>query len=177
MSQREGTKQRVSFLSPVVSSTGTSTCAMPSHAYGCTIERKSWCACQNEGLQGLPTVGTVRAKDCMDDGTPIQLAVTIDRTTGSAVFDFEGTGPQVLGNTNAPTAVTYSAVIYALRCLVASDIPLNGGCLAPVTVKVRPLVTCPIVLPSFKHSSVAEPPTSQIFQPAESPLRTSYYQW
>lgn len=90
-----------------------------------------------KNVQGLPEVGTVQAKDYMDDGTPIQLAITIDRRTGSAMFDFEGTGCQVLGNTNAPAAVTYSAVIYALRCLVKSDIPLNGGCLAPVTVKVR----------------------------------------
>ena len=35
-------------------------------------------------------VGTVRAEDCMDDGTPICLAVTIDRGDGSAIFDFEG---------------------------------------------------------------------------------------
>ncbi len=42
--------------------------------------------------QGLPEVGTVRSEDAMDDGTPIRLAVTIDRRDGSAVFDFEGTG-------------------------------------------------------------------------------------
>jgi 5-oxoprolinase (ATP-hydrolysing) len=72
----------------------------------------------------------------MDDGTPIRLVVTIDRRSRSATFDFEGTGPQVFGNTNAPPAVTYSAVIYSLRCLVDQDIPLNGGCLAPVTIKV-----------------------------------------
>ncbi len=40
------------------------------------------------------------------------------------------------GNTNAPPAVAYSAIIYALRCLVRRDIPLNQGCLAPVTVKI-----------------------------------------
>ncbi len=28
-------------------------------------------------------------------------------------------------NHNAPPAVTYSAIIYALRCMVTSDIPLN----------------------------------------------------
>lgn len=55
----------------------------------------------------------------------VQLAVTIDRRDGSAVFDFEGTGPQVFGNTNAPPAVTYSAIIYSLRCMVHQDIPLN----------------------------------------------------
>ena len=55
----------------------------------------------------------------------LQLSVTIDRREGSAVFDFEGTGPEVYGNTNAPPAVTYSAIIYSLRCMVDQDIPLN----------------------------------------------------
>lgn len=36
-------------------------------------------------------MGTVSAEDFMDDGTPIRLAVTVDRTTRSALFDFEGT--------------------------------------------------------------------------------------
>jgi N-methylhydantoinase B/oxoprolinase/acetone carboxylase alpha subunit len=58
----------------------------------------------------------------------VQLAVTIDRRDGSAVFNFEGTGPEVFGNTNAPPAVTYSAVIYSLRCMVHQDIPLNQAC-------------------------------------------------
>lgn len=30
-----------------------------------------------------------------------------------------GTGPEVFGNTNAPPAVTHSAIIYALRCMVS----------------------------------------------------------
>ena len=41
------------------------------------------------------------------------------------MFDFAGTGPEVHGNTNAPPAVTYSAIIYSLRCMVHQDIPLN----------------------------------------------------
>jgi 5-oxoprolinase (ATP-hydrolysing) len=86
--------------------------------------------------QGLPEIGTVHSEDYMDDGTPIRLAVTIDRRNGSALFNFNGTGPQVFGNTNAPPAVTTSAVIYSLRCLVSHDIPLNGGCLKPVTIQV-----------------------------------------
>jgi 5-oxoprolinase (ATP-hydrolysing) len=32
--------------------------------------------------------------------------------------------------------VTKSAVIYCLRCLVSSDIPLNQGCLAPISFKI-----------------------------------------
>jgi len=77
-----------------------------------------------------------QALDYMDDGTPIHLTIDIDEDTGSAMFDFTGTGPQVLGNHNAPPAVTYSAVIYSLRSLVGLDIPLNQGCLAPITFNI-----------------------------------------
>ncbi|KAI0851228.1 Hydantoinase B/oxoprolinase-domain-containing protein [Daldinia vernicosa] len=78
------------------------------------------------------------AVDYMDDGTPIRLRVTIDPEKGEAEFDFEGTGPQVYGNVNAPEAITYSAIIYCLRCLISEDIPLNQGCLKPVNVKIPP---------------------------------------
>lgn len=44
---------------------------------------------------------------------------------GSAVFDFTGTGPEMFGNCNAPRAITFSAIIYCLRCMVKHDIPLN----------------------------------------------------
>ena len=65
------------------------------------------------------------------------LSCTV-RRDGSATFDFTGTGPEVYGNLNAPPAVAYSAIIYALRCMVTQDIPLNQGCLAPITVKIPP---------------------------------------
>ncbi|POR31119.1 Hydantoinase [Tolypocladium paradoxum] len=74
------------------------------------------------------------AVDYMDDGTPIQLKVTINADDGSALFDFTGTGPEVYGNWNAPVAICNSAVIYALRCMVDSDIPLNHGCIKPITL-------------------------------------------
>nr|POE75809.1 uncharacterized protein c11d3.15 [Quercus suber] len=76
------------------------------------------------------------AIDYMDDGSPIQLKVTIDSDKGEAIFDFTGTGPEVYGNTNAPEAVTYSAIIYCLRCLISEDIPLNQGCLKPIHVNI-----------------------------------------
>ena len=44
---------------------------------------------------------------------------------GSAVFDFTGTTHQVHGNCNAPRAITLSALIYCLRCMVGHDVPLN----------------------------------------------------
>ena len=76
------------------------------------------------------------AIDHLDDGTPIKLTIDIDPETGNSSFNFEGTGPQMLGNLNAPPAVTYSAVIYSLRSLVGQDIPLNQGCLAPIEFKI-----------------------------------------
>ncbi|KAE8552313.1 hypothetical protein EYB25_006207 [Talaromyces marneffei] len=76
---------------------------------------------------------TISAIDYMDDGTPIQLQVTINED-GSAIFDFTGTGPEVYGNWNAPVAICNSAVIFALRCMVDSDIPLNHGCIKPITL-------------------------------------------
>ncbi|KAL2786774.1 Hydantoinase B/oxoprolinase-domain-containing protein [Aspergillus keveii] len=80
----------------------------------------------------------VSAVDYMDDGTPIQLQVSINQENGSATFDFTGTGPEVYGNWNAPMAITNAAVIFALRCMVSSDIPLNHGCIAPITLKIPP---------------------------------------
>ncbi|ETI25000.1 hypothetical protein G647_04370 [Cladophialophora carrionii CBS 160.54] len=80
----------------------------------------------------------LQAVDYMDDGSPIALKISIDPEKGEAVFDFEGTGPEVYGNINAPEAVTYSAIIYCLRCLIDQDIPLNQGCLKPVDVRIPP---------------------------------------
>ncbi|KAF2157670.1 hypothetical protein K461DRAFT_264541 [Myriangium duriaei CBS 260.36] len=76
------------------------------------------------------------AVDYMDDGSPIKLKVSIDADKGEAEFDFTGTGPEVYANINAPEAVTYSAIIYCLRCLIKEDIPLNQGCLTPIKVKI-----------------------------------------
>ncbi|KAK3685031.1 Hydantoinase B/oxoprolinase-domain-containing protein [Podospora appendiculata] len=85
-------------------------------------------------FQGAPLF----AVDYMDDGSPIKLRITIDADKGEAVFDFAGTGPEVYGNINAPEAVSYSAIIYTLRCMISEDIPLNQGCLRPITVKIPP---------------------------------------
>lgn len=38
------------------------------------------------------------AIDFMDDGSPIKLKISIDSQRGEAIFDFEGTGPEVYGN-------------------------------------------------------------------------------
>jgi 5-oxoprolinase (ATP-hydrolysing) len=78
--------------------------------------------------------GEHRFEDALDDGTQIcvSLLVSGDRME----VDFSGTGPEVEGNLNAPRAVTVAAVIYVLRALVGEEIPLNSGCLRPVTIRI-----------------------------------------
>ncbi|XP_065520659.1 5-oxoprolinase-like, partial [Lathamus discolor] len=66
----------------------------------------------------------LEATDGLDDGSRLQLRVRL-QPEGSAVFDFSGTGPEVLGNWNAPRAVTLAAIIYCVRCMVGQELPLN----------------------------------------------------
>ncbi|OWZ31228.1 hypothetical protein LQV05_002901 [Cryptococcus neoformans] len=74
--------------------------------------------------------------DYLDDGSPIALKITIDTGSGSAIFDFEGTGPELRGNLNAPICVVHAAVIYCLRSMIGEDIPLNAGCLVPIEIRI-----------------------------------------
>ncbi|MFN7224691.1 MAG: hydantoinase B/oxoprolinase family protein [Paracoccaceae bacterium] len=70
----------------------------------------------------------------MDIGTTISVAVRVDRASRSAVVDFSGTSPQHSGNYNAPAAVARAVVLYVFRTLVGKPIPLNEGCLRPLTI-------------------------------------------
>jgi len=72
--------------------------------------------------------------DALDEGTEIRVAMRIQGERMD--IDFSGTGPQVAGNLNAPRAVTMAAVIYVLRSLVGVPIPLNSGCLRPVSIVI-----------------------------------------
>jgi 5-oxoprolinase (ATP-hydrolysing) len=72
----------------------------------------------------------------MDDGTPLKISLKINRDDASAVVDFTGTGPAGDNNFNAPRAVTTAAVLYAFRCLARTELPLNEGCLKPLTIIV-----------------------------------------
>ena len=92
----------------------------------------------NREAQVESVKAVIQAEDFMDDGTRIALQLTIDCATGCAVFDFAGTGLQVWGNTNAPLAVTNSAILYSLRCLIKEELPLNHGVLVPIEIKVEP---------------------------------------
>jgi 5-oxoprolinase (ATP-hydrolysing) len=76
--------------------------------------------------------GEHRFEDAMDDGTPIKVNITVSGQ--SATLDFAGTGPESDGNLNATSAVVRAAALYVFRSLVAENIPLNDGCLEPITI-------------------------------------------
>jgi len=82
-------------------------------------------------LRALPD-GVHSFADALDNGATIRLAVSID--CDHVTFDFTGTDGVLDGNLNANRAIVSSAVLYCLRCLIAEDIPLNAGILAPVTI-------------------------------------------
>ncbi|MEX2151676.1 MAG: hydantoinase B/oxoprolinase family protein [Steroidobacteraceae bacterium] len=92
-------------------------------------------ACVRDVIGGL---GNGHRRYEMDDGSVIEVAVTVDREAQSALIDFAGTSPQRAGNFNAPFAVCTAAVLYVFRTLVDSDIPLNEGCLRPLSIRVAP---------------------------------------
>ncbi len=77
-----------------------------------------------------------KAQEFLDNGTNLDIKITIDKTTGNAHFDFSGTDYQVNGNLNTPRAITLSAIIYCIRCMLRHDIPLNQGCLSPINVTI-----------------------------------------
>jgi 5-oxoprolinase (ATP-hydrolysing) len=114
------------------------------------------CALLKETAQKFKGELPLTAVDYMDDGSAIKLSIDISESEGTAVFDFEGTGTEAFNCLNAPIAITHSAILYCLRCLIGTDIPLNEGmllrrrhvwkariltklhtgCMEPVTVKV-----------------------------------------
>jgi len=49
------------------------------------------------------------AVDYMDDGSPIRLKISIDAEKGEAVFDFEGTGPEVYGEFSSPVPHSHAS--------------------------------------------------------------------
>ncbi|MCY2968078.1 MAG: hydantoinase B/oxoprolinase family protein, partial [Planctomycetota bacterium] len=101
-------------------------------------------------LAAIPD-GLYEFRDHLDQGSAIQVAITIEED--SAVVDFTGTGPVIQPaagsvnsgglNLNANRAIVTAAVLYVFRCLINEDIPLNSGVLAPVKLILPPCLLNP----------------------------------
>jgi 5-oxoprolinase (ATP-hydrolysing) len=72
----------------------------------------------------------------MDDGAVIQVTIRVDQAARTAMIDFTGTSGQRPGNANAPTAIARAAVLYVFRTQVDDAIPLNEGCMKPLTLVI-----------------------------------------
>jgi 5-oxoprolinase (ATP-hydrolysing) len=86
----------------------------------------------------IDRIGSGRFDYKMDNGRDLCVSITVDKEKRSATVDFTGTGKQDEGNFNSPPAVTRAAVLYVFRCLVGDDIPLNDGCMKPLTLIIPP---------------------------------------
>jgi 5-oxoprolinase (ATP-hydrolysing) len=74
-----------------------------------------------------------------DDGWGVEslpITVRIKVNNGTLAVDFTGSASQSAGCINAVRAVTHSAVLYVVRCLVGEHVPTNQGCLEPVSIFV-----------------------------------------
>jgi len=74
----------------------------------------------------------------MDNGAEVAVAVRVDRAARHVTIDFTGSSPTLPDNFNAPLPVVRAAVLYVLRTMLDDPIPMNEGCLAPVTLIVPP---------------------------------------
>ncbi|MEM8728755.1 MAG: hydantoinase B/oxoprolinase family protein [Pseudomonadota bacterium] len=70
----------------------------------------------------------------LDNGAQIQVAIKVDQAARSAVIDFTGTSAQDRFNYNAPLSICRATVLYVFRTLVGADIPMNEGCLKPLSI-------------------------------------------
>ncbi len=102
------------------------------HAYMGHV-RANAAVCMRAAIAALPD-GEHHFTDTLDSSARIACTITIDGDR--AVVDFAGTDPQLASNLNAPPAVTIAAVLYVFRTLIAKPIPLNGGCLEPIEIRI-----------------------------------------
>jgi len=86
--------------------------------------------------RALDRLGGGRFTARLDGGEEVVVEIRVDREARGARVDFTGTSAQSPGNLNAPAAVCRAAVLYAFRCLVDRDIPLNDGCLDPIELVI-----------------------------------------
>ncbi len=84
----------------------------------------------------LATLKGGHARIATDQGTAVEVTITIDNAARSAIVDFAGTSPEQETSFNAPAPVTRAAVLYVVRVLAGVPIPLNAGCLRPIDIRI-----------------------------------------
>ena len=72
----------------------------------------------------------------MDQGSWVDVKITVDRENRRARVDFSATSPEQGNNFNAPAPVTRAATLYVFRVMVNEPIPMNAGCLKPIDIVI-----------------------------------------
>jgi N-methylhydantoinase B len=95
-------------------------------------------------LRDVPE-GTYTFRDVMDDDgvtdepLPIQVAVTVRHRPKPAIeFDFAGTSPQAQGGINMVAQALRATVTYAVKAVVAPEVPINDGFDRPIRIVAPP---------------------------------------
>jgi len=86
-------------------------------------------------IGGLPD-GCMKFVDSLDDGT--EIAVSIDHKEGRLVIDFTGTAGVHPHGFNATPAIVTAAVLYVIRCVSLSELPLCDGVLRDIDLIIPP---------------------------------------
>jgi len=92
-------------------------------------------------LRAVPDGAWVGEDWLDDDGVddrPIRIRVRVEKAGDEAWFDFSGTDPEARGPLNTTPFIVCSAVYYAMKTLIAPEVPPNDGCYRPLHVVVPP---------------------------------------
>ncbi|WP_419918312.1 hydantoinase B/oxoprolinase family protein [Candidatus Poriferisocius sp.] len=94
------------------------------------------------GIEALPD-GTYTGSFVIDDDGvdptadhEVRVTLVVDGSTITA--DFAGTSTQAPGPINASVSQTTSGVLFAIRCMLAPDIPVNDGTFRPLELRLPP---------------------------------------
>ncbi|MDE0877849.1 MAG: hydantoinase B/oxoprolinase family protein [Sphingomonas bacterium] len=68
--------------------------------------------------------------------TGARVAVSVRIEGDGVVIDFAGTSAQQPDNVNAPLPIVRAACLYVMRTMLDAAVPMNDGCLRPVTIRV-----------------------------------------
>ena len=91
-----------------------------------------------------------RAEEFLDDGA--KLKVTISKLNNRLIIDFRGTSSVRSGNMNATKAIVTSVVLYVLRLVVNTSLPLNEGLMKHVKLIIPTCLLNPIFFSNTKKS-------------------------
>lgn len=74
---------------------------------------------------------------CDNDGfeKPLHVKVELFKQDGQLIVDYAGTDPSVNRGINVPLSYTTAYSSYAVKCIVAPDVPNNEGSFLPIVVR------------------------------------------